>query len=146
QKEIFAAFAPDETMQIYGHGIRRRLPPMLGGERRHLELAYSLLFSLPGTPLLRYGDEIGMGDDLSLEDRTSVRTPMQWSNTQNGGFSTAPQEALTLPVISAGEYGYQQVNAITQQRDSNSLLNWIERVIRIRQQCPELGRGECGIL
>ncbi len=146
QQEIFAAFAPDETMQIYGHGIRRRLPPMLGGERRHLELAYSLLFSLPGTPLLRYGDEIGMGDDLSLEDRTSVRTPMQWSNTQNGGFSTAPQEALTLPVISAGEYGYQQVNAITQQRDSNSLLNWIERVIRIRQQCPELGRGECGIL
>lgn len=146
QKEIFAAFAPDETMQIYGHGIRRRLPPMLGGDRHHLELAYSLLFSLPGTPLLRYGDEIGMGDNLSLEGRTSVRTPMQWSNTQNGGFSTAPQDALTRPVISEGEYGYQQVNATTEQRDPNSLLNWIERLIRIRQQCPELGRGKWCIL
>jgi len=146
QEEIFAAFAPNETMQIYGHGIRRRLPPMLGGDRRRLELAYSLLFSLPGTPLLRYGDEIGMGDDLSLEGRTSVRTPMQWSNTQNGGFSTAPQDALTRPVISEGEYGYQQVNATTEQRDPNSLLNWIERVIRIRQQCPEFGRGKWCIL
>ncbi|MBD1807494.1 alpha-glucosidase C-terminal domain-containing protein [Microcoleus sp. FACHB-SPT15] len=146
QKEIFAAFAPDETMQIYGHGIRRRLPPMLGGDRHHLELAYSLLFSLPGTPLLRYGDEIGMGDNLSLEGRTSVRTPMQWSNTQNGGFSTAPQDALTRPVISEGEYGYQQINATTEQRDPNSLLNWIERLIRIRQQCPELGRGKWCIL
>jgi maltose alpha-D-glucosyltransferase/alpha-amylase len=146
QEEIFAAFAPDETMQIYGHGIRRRLAPMLGGERRRLELAYSLLFSLPGTPLLRYGDEIGMGDDLSLEGRTSVRTPMQWSNTQNGGFSTASQDELTRPVISEGEYGYQQVNATTEQRDPNSLLNWMERVIRIRQQCPELGRGKWCIL
>jgi maltose alpha-D-glucosyltransferase / alpha-amylase len=146
QEEIFAAFAPDETMQIYGHGIRRRLAPMLGGEYRRLELAYSLLFSLPGTPLLRYGDEIGMGDDLSLEGRTSVRTPMQWSNTHNGGFSTAPQDVLTRPVISEGEYGYQQVNATTQQRDPNSLLNWMERVIRIRQQCPELGRGKWCIL
>jgi len=146
QEEIFAAFAPDETMQIYGHGIRRRLPPMLAGDRRRLELAYSLLFSLPGTPLLRYGDEIGMGDNLSLEGRTSVRTPMQWSNTQNGGFSTAPQDALTRPVISEGEYGYQQVNATTEQRDPNSLLNWMERLIRIRQQCPELGRGKWCIL
>jgi maltose alpha-D-glucosyltransferase/alpha-amylase len=146
QEEIFAAFAPDETMQIYGHGIRRRLAPMLGGDRHRLELAYSLLFSLPGTPLLRYGDEIGMGDDLSLEGRTSVRTPMQWSNTQNGGFSTAPQDALTRPVISEGEYGYQQINATTEQRDPNSLLNWIERLIRIRQQCPELGRGKWCIL
>ncbi|HAA32905.1 MAG TPA: trehalose synthase [Cyanobacteria bacterium UBA8553] len=146
QEEIFAAFAPDETMQIYGHGIRRRLAPMLGGDRRRLELAYSLLFSLPGTPLLRYGDEIGMGDNLSLEGRTSVRTPMQWSNTYNGGFSTASQDELTRPVISEGEYGYQQVNATTEQRDPNSLLNWMERVIRIRQQCPELGWGKWCIL
>lgn len=146
QQEIFAAFAPDETMQIYGHGIRRRLPPMLKGERRHIELAYSLLFSLPGTPLLRYGDEIGMGDDLSLEGRTSVRTPMQWSNTQNGGFSTAPRDALPRPTISEGKYGYQQVNVATEQRDPNSLLNWMERVIRIRKQYPELGRGKWCIL
>lgn len=103
QEEIFAAFAPDENMQIYGHGIRRRLPPMLGGDRRRLELVYSLLFSLPGTPLLRYGEEIGMGDDLSLEGRTSVRTPMQWSSEPNGGFSTAQQDALPQPVISQGE-------------------------------------------
>lgn len=146
QEEIFAAFAPDENMQIYGHGIRRRLPPMLGGDRRRLELVYSLLFSLPGTPLLRYGEEIGMGDDLSLEGRTSVRTPMQWSSEPNGGFSTAQQDALPQPVISQGEYGYQQVNVTTEQRDPNSLVNWTERVIRTRKQCPELGRGKWCIL
>jgi maltose alpha-D-glucosyltransferase / alpha-amylase len=146
QEEIFAAFAPDENMQIYGHGIRRRLPPMLGGDRRRLELVYSLLFSLPGTPLLRYGEEIGMGDDLSLEGRTSVRTPMQWSSELNGGFSTAPQDALPQPVISQGEYGYQQVNVTTEQRDPNSLVNWTERLIRTRKQCPELGRGKWCIL
>jgi maltose alpha-D-glucosyltransferase/alpha-amylase len=146
QEEIFAAFAPDENMQIYGHGIRRRLPPMLGGDRRRLELVYSLLFSLPGTPLLRYGEEIGMGDDLSLEGRTSVRTPMQWSSEPNGGFSTALQDALPQPVISQGEYGYQQVNVTTEQRDPNSLVNWTERLIRTRKQCPELGRGKWCIL
>lgn len=146
QEEIFAAFAPDENMQIYGHGIRRRLPPMLGGDRRRLELVYSLLFSLPGTPLLRYGEEIGMGDDLSLEGRTSVRTPMQWSSEPNGGFSIAQQDALPQPVISQGEYGYQQVNVTTEQRDPNSLVNWTERVIRTRKQCPELGRGKWCIL
>jgi maltose alpha-D-glucosyltransferase/alpha-amylase len=146
QEEIFAAFAPDENMQIYGHGIRRRLPPMLGGDRRRLELVYSLLFSLPGTPLLRYGEEIGMGDDLSLEGRTSVRTPMQWSSEPNGGFSTALQDALPQPVISQGEYGYQQVNVTTEQRDPNSLVNWTERLIRTRKQCPELGRGKWRIL
>lgn len=146
REEIFAAFAPESNMQIYHRGIRRRLPPMLGGDRRRIELAYSLLFSLPGTPLIRYGDEIGMGDDLSLEERNSVRTPMQWSNTQNGGFSTAPKDALPRPVISTGKYGYQQVNVIAQQRDSESLINWMERIIRIRKQCPELGRGKWCIL
>ncbi|MFQ4145471.1 alpha-amylase family protein [Chlorogloeopsis sp. ULAP02] len=146
RQEVFAAFAPQENMQIYGRGIRRRLPPLLGGDRRRIELTYSLLFSLPGTPLVRYGEEIGMGDDLSLPGRSSVRTPMQWSNEENGGFSTAPTSALPHPVISQGEYGYEDVNVATQQRQPDSLINWMERVIRIRKQCPELGRGQWHIL
>lgn len=146
QEEIFQAFAPDKNMQIFGHGIRRRLPPMLGGERRRIELTYSLLFSLPGTPLLRYGEEIGMGDDLSLEGRNSVRTVMQWSDEVNGGFSTAPPDALARPIIREGEYGYKQVNVAAQQRDPGSLINWMEHLIRIRKQCPEFGWGKCHIL
>ncbi|PMB17274.1 trehalose synthase [Fischerella thermalis CCMEE 5319] len=146
QEEIFQAFAPEKNMQIFGHGIRRRLPPMLGGDRRRIELAYSLLFSLPGTPLLRYGEEIGMGDDLSLPGRDSVRTVMQWSNAHNGGFSTASPDALAQPVIKEGEYGYQRVNVATQQRDRDSLINWMERVIGIRKQCPQFGWGKWQIL
>lgn len=105
REEIFAAFAPEKTMQIFGRGIRRRLPPMMGGSRRRIELIYSLLFTLPGTPMLRYGEEIGMGDDLSLEGRDSVRTVMQWSDAANGGFSTAATDALARPAIANGEYG-----------------------------------------
>ncbi|MCX7596155.1 MAG: alpha-amylase family protein [Fischerella sp.] len=146
RQEIFAAFAPEEHMQIYGRGIRRRLPPMVNGDRRRIELIYSLLFSLPGTSLVRYGEEIGMGDDLSLPDRDSVRTPMQWSNEPNGGFSTAASEFLPHPVISQGEYSYQQVNVASQQRQPDSFINWMERAIRIRKQCPELGRGQWQIL
>lgn len=146
RKEIFAAFAPDETMQIFGHGIRRRLPPMMGGNRRRIELIYSLLFTLPGTPMLRYGEEIGMGDDLSLEGRNSVRTVMQWSDAPNGGFSTAPKDALARPAIATGEYGYKKVNVAAAQRDPDSLINWMDRAIRIRKQCPELGRGKWHIL
>ncbi|MFB2769989.1 alpha-amylase family protein [Pelatocladus sp. BLCC-F211] len=146
REEIFQAFAPEKNMQIFGKGVRRRLPPMLGGERRRIELTYSLLFSLPGTPLLRYGEEIGMGEDLSLEGRNSVRTVMQWSNTPNGGFSTAASDALTRPVIKEGEYGYESINVADQQRDPNSLINWMERIIRIRKQCPEFGSGKWQIL
>ncbi|NJR25036.1 MAG: trehalose synthase [Richelia sp. CSU_2_1] len=146
REEIFAAFAPDKTMQIFGHGIRRRLPPMVGGNRRRIELIYSLLFTLPGTPMLRYGEEIGMGDDLSLEGRNSVRTVMQWSDTPNGGFSTAESDALARPAIADGEYSYKKVNVAAAQRDPNSLINWIDRAIRIRKQCPEFGRGKWHIL
>jgi maltose alpha-D-glucosyltransferase/alpha-amylase len=146
RQEIFAAFAPQENMQIYGRGIRRRLPPMFKGDRRRVELAYSLMYSLPGTPLLRYGDEIGMGDDLSLEGRTSVRTPMQWSDEPNAGFSDAPPNKLTRPVISEGEYSYKQVNVAQEQRDPTALMNWMERVVRIRRQCPEFGYGTLHIL
>lgn len=146
QNEIFQVFAPDKSMQIYGRGVRRRLPPMLNGDRRRIELTYSLLFTLPGIPLLRYGDEIGMGDDLSLPDRNSVRTPMQWSNAPNGGFSTASPDRLSKPMISQGEYGYPSVNVMAQQRDPNSLLSWMDQMIRIRKQCPEFGWGQWEIL
>ncbi len=146
RQEIFQAFAPEKNMQIFGKGVRRRLPPMLKGDRRRIELTYSLLFSLPGIPLLRYGEEIGMGEDLSLEGRNSVRTVMQWSDAPNGGFSTASSDVLTRPAIKEGEYGYQRVNVADQQRDRNSLINWMEHIIRIRKQCPEFGCGKWQIL
>lgn len=146
QQEVFAAFAPEEKMQIFGHGVRRRLPPMVQNDRRRLEMIYSLAFSLPGIPLLRYGDEIGMGDDLSLPGRDSVRTPMQWSDQPNGGFSTAASEALPRPVIAEGEYGYPHTNVALKQRDPASLLNWMEHLIRTRRQCPEFSAGKWRIL
>lgn len=146
REEIFAAFAPEQTMQIFGRGIRRRLAPMMQNDRRRIELVCSLLFTLPGTPLLRYGEEIGMGDDLSLHGRDSVRTPMQWSDEPNAGFSTATLDALPRPVMVEGEYGYKHVNVAAQQRDPSSLLNWMEHMIRIRKQCPELGYGQWKIL
>ena len=142
---VFDRFAPDRGMQLYERGIRRRLPPMLGGDRRRIELAYSLIFSLPGTPVLRYGEEIGMGDDLSQPERESVRTVMQWSRERNGGFSTA--ETLLRPPITDGPFGYLSgVNVEEQHRDPGSLLHWMERLITTRKQCPELGWGTCEIL
>ena len=104
-------------MQLYGRGIRRRLAPMLGGDSRRLELAYSLLFSLPGTPVLWYGEEIGMGEDLSLKERNTVRTPMQWSAEENGGFSTAPPEQQIRPIVHEGGFAYEHVNVAAQRRD-----------------------------
>jgi len=140
---VFDKFGPDKKMQLYGRGIRRRLAPMLGS-RPQLELAYSLMFSLPGTPVLRYGDEIGMGDDLSLKERDSIRTPMQWCDEPQGGFSTANR--TVLPVVSEGPYGYQLVNVEAQRRDPNSMLNWTERMIRLRKECPEIGWGSYKLL
>lgn len=138
---VFEAFAPSEDMRIYGRGIRRRIPTILNGDRRRQELAYSLMFTLPGTPTLIYGEEIGMGDDLALEGRTSIRTPMQWSNAANGGFSTAAADALPRPVISGGEYGYERVNVADERRDPNSFINWMERVIRTYKEHHEFGWG-----
>ena len=136
---VFERFGPEERMQLYGRGIRRRLAPMLG-ERKRLELAYSLMFSLPGTPVLYYGEEIGMGDDLSLRERESVRTPMQWSAERNAGFSTA--EKPVAPVVSEGPYGYEHVNVERQRRDPDSLLRFITRLVRLRIECPEIGWGD----
>ena len=117
---VFDAFGPNKEDQLYDRGIRRRLAPMLGGDRRRLELAYSLMFTLPGTPVVRYGDEIGMGDNLALPERACCRTPMQWSTEPQGGFSKSDKPVV--PVISHGPYGFQQVNAAEQRRDPNSLL------------------------
>lgn len=140
--EICQAFNLTPDMWLYNRGPRRRLPPLLGGDPHRVRLAYSLALTLPGTPVIFYGEEIGMGDDLSLPERNSVRTPMQWSDEPNGGFSTAPPDQVVCPVISDETYGYQQVNVAALQRDPNSLLNWIERMIRTRKDCPELGWGE----
>jgi maltose alpha-D-glucosyltransferase / alpha-amylase len=144
RQTVFAAFGPDASMQLYGRGIRRRLAPMLQGDRRRIELAYSLMFTLPGTPVLRYGDELGMGDDLSLPERECARTPMQWSIEPNAGF-TGNKKPVT-PVISAGPYGFAHVNAAQQRRDPNSMLNWTERIVRMRKEVPEIGWGDFQIL
>ncbi len=141
---VFAAFGPAKEDQLYDRGIRRRLAPMLGGDRRRLELAYSLMFTLPGTPVLRYGDELGMGDDLSLPERTCGRTPMQWSTEPHGGFSKSDRPVV--PVITGGPYGFEHVNAAEQRRDPNSMLNWMERIIRMRKEVPEVGWGDFAAL
>lgn len=141
---VFAAFGPDPDMQLYGRGIRRRLAPMLDGDRRRLELAYSLMMTLPGTPVIRYGDEIGMGDNLKLPERNCARTPMQWSTEPNGGFSKSDKPVL--PVISGGPYGFEHLNVAGQRRDPNSLLNWMERIIRMRKEVPEIGWGDFSFL
>jgi maltose alpha-D-glucosyltransferase/alpha-amylase len=141
RKAVFNAFGPDDDMQLYDRGIRRRLAPMLAGDRRRLELAYSLQFTLPGTPVLRYGEEIGMGDDLSLPERNAIRTPMQWNAERNGGFSSAPGDDLVRPVISEGDYGFERVNVAAQRRDESSLLSWMERTLHTLRECPEFGTG-----
>ncbi|HEX9161186.1 MAG TPA: alpha-amylase family protein, partial [Thermoanaerobaculia bacterium] len=144
RQTVFAAMGPDPSMQLYGRGIRRRLAPMLNNDRRRLELAYSAMFTLPGTPVIRYGDEIGMGDNMKLPERTAARTPMQWSTEPCGGFTQA--EKPVIPVIDDPIYGYERVNEAQQRRDPDSLLNWTERIIRMRKECPEIGWGDWKIL
>jgi maltose alpha-D-glucosyltransferase/alpha-amylase len=144
RQRVFDAFAPEKHMQLYDRGIRRRLAPMLGDDRRRLELAYSLMLTLPGTPVLRYGDEIAMGDDLSLPERNCARTPMQWSDEPHGGFTKSDQPVA--PVISGGAYGFEHVNVAAQRRDPDSLLNWMERVCRMRKEVPEIGWGDFRVL
>ncbi len=141
---VFAAFGPDPSMQLYDRGIRRRLAPMLDGDRRRIELAYSLMFTLPGTPVLRYGDELAMGDNLALPERNCARTPMQWSTEPQGGFTKSDKPVS--PVISAGPFGYQHVNAAQQRRDPQSMLNWTERIIRMRKEVPEISWGDFAFL
>lgn len=144
RETVFKSFGPDKNMQLYGRGIRRRLAPMLGGDRRRLELAYSLVCTLPGTPVIRYGDEIGMGDDLSLPERNCARTPMQWSTEPHGGFTSSARPVS--PVIDQGPYGFEHVNVAKQRRDPQSLLNWTERIIRMRKEVPEIGWGDFKVI
>ena len=145
--EVFAAFGPDPDVQLYGRGLRRRLPTMLGGDERRMRMLYSLAFSLPGTPVLFYGEEIGMAENLEIPGRYSVRAPMQWSSERHGGFSTVEDAgALCRPVVDADEWGPARVNVAAQRRTDGSLLNWMERLIRRRRECPELGWGRCTLL
>jgi trehalose synthase len=143
--EVFAAFGPEERMQVYGRGLRRRLPSMLDGDPRRIRMVYSLLFSLPGTPVLFYGEEIGMGEDLDAEGRLAVRTPMQWTSGANGGFSTADPRRLPGPVISGG-FSPEFVNVQDQRRDPDSLLNFMKLLISRYRESPELGWGEFAVL
>jgi glycosidase len=143
--EIFAAFGRKKDMQLYGHGLRRRLAPMLDGDPDRLRLAWSLAFSLPGTPVILYGDEIGLGENLGLDDRMAVRVPMQWSGERNAGFSTAAAKDLVRP-LATGKFGPKDVNVAEQQRDDGSLLNWMERLIRRRRESPEFGWGAVTLL
>ena len=144
RQEVFDEFGPEENMQLYDRGIRRRLAPMLGGDQRRLELAYSLMFTLPGTPVIRYGDELGMGDNLELPERNCARTPMQWSDEPQGGFTK--HDKPKNPVIDEGPYGFQRINAAIQRRHPDSLLNWTERIMRMRKEVPEIGWGDFEIL
>jgi glycosidase len=136
--EVFAAFGPDPDMQLYGRGLRRRLPTMLDGDPRRVRMVYSLLFSLPGTPVLFYGEEIGMGENLAAEGRMAVRTPMQWTSERNGGFSRARASRLSGPVVEGG-YGPEHVNVADQRRDPGSLLTFVQTLVRRYRESPELG-------
>jgi maltose alpha-D-glucosyltransferase/alpha-amylase len=137
---MYEEYARDAVARI-NLGIRRRLAPLLEGDRRRIELMNALLLSLPGSPVLYYGDEIGMGDNVYLGDRNGVRTPMQWTGGWNGGFSSADPERLYQPIISNPVYGYQAVNVESQRRQDNSLLNWTKRIIQVRRSSRVFGRG-----
>ena len=142
---MYYEYAKDPRMRI-NLGIRRRLAPLLDGGRRQIEMMNSLLLSMPGTPVLYYGDEIGMGDNIYLGDRNGVRTPMQWSGDRNAGFSRADWARLYSPVTMDPVYGYQAVNVEAQQRVPTSLLNWMKRLIAVRKRYRAFGRGSLEFL
>jgi maltose alpha-D-glucosyltransferase/alpha-amylase len=144
RNKVYAAFGPDKSMQLYDRGIRRRLAPMLKNNRAQLELSYSLLLALPSTPVLRYGDELGMGDDLRLKERLSVRTPMQWNGQTNAGFSSAAKPVR--PVINSPAFPLRELNVKTQQADSSSMLQWTKRMVKLRKGSPEIGFGSWSII
>src|SRR5437868_12171826 len=142
---MYRAYADNRTARI-NLGIRHRLAPLLKNDRRRIELMNALLFSLPGTPVIYYGDEIGMGDNIYLGDRNGVRTPMQWSGDRNAGFSRANPQKLYLPVIIDPEYHYESVNVEAQQNNPNSLLWWMKRMIALRKRFKAFGRGSLEFL
>jgi len=145
RQEVFDAFGPEKDMQLYGRGIRRRLPPMLDGDQRRIRLVYSLLFALPGTPVLFYGEEIGLGDNLEAEGRLAVRVPMQWTSEPGGGFSTADPSTFPEP-LAAEPFGPEQVNVRDQSRDPDSLLSFFRHLVESYRACPELAWGTAQVL
>jgi maltose alpha-D-glucosyltransferase / alpha-amylase len=142
RREVFAVFAPEADMQLYGRGIRRRLAPMLCGDRRRIELAYSLQLTMPGTSVVRYGEEIGMGDNLDLPEREAIRTPMQWDGVPGAGLSHADPAQFVAPLVTAGPHAYQKVNVTNRRLDPNSMLTWFERTLHARRECEEIGSGD----
>jgi len=142
---MYDEYAREKTMRI-NLGIRRRLAPLLDNDRRRIELMNCMLMSLPGTPIIYYGDEIGMGDNVNLGDRNGVRTPMQWDGGWNGGFSSADPEALYSPLMLNPVYGFQAVNVQSQKRFDHSLLSWMKRLISTRKSMPVFGRGSIEFL
>jgi maltose alpha-D-glucosyltransferase/alpha-amylase len=142
---MYDMYAQNRMMRI-NLGIRRRLAPLLDNDRRAIELMNGLLFSMPGTPIIYYGDEIGMGDNINLGDRNGVRTPMQWSGGWNGGFSFADPESLYAPLILNPVYGYPAVNVLSQRRSEHSLLSWMKRIIKVRRSTKVFGNGSIEFL
>ncbi|MBM7501465.1 trehalose synthase [Brachybacterium muris] len=145
RQEVFDAFGPEEDMQLYDRGLRRRLPPMVDGDPRVMRMVYSLLFALPGTPVLFYGEEIGMGENLEIPGRLAVRSPMQWTRGKNGGFSTVAPSRLVAP-LTGGGYGPEHVNAEDQRSDPDSLLSFVSLLARRYRECPEVGMGDAEVL
>jgi trehalose synthase len=145
RQEIFDAFGPDPGMQLYGRGLRRRLPAMLGGDERRMRMAYSLAFSLPGTPVLFYGEEIGMSENLDIPGRFAVRSPMQWTGDENGGFSHAPKRRLTRP-LPDGLYGPERINAADQRHDHGSFWWFMRNLVYTYRQQPEIGWSTLEVL
>lgn len=143
--EVYEAFGPDEDMQIFDRGLRRRLAPMLGGDADRIRLVHSLVLSLPGTPVLYYGEEIGMGENLDLEGRLATRSTMQWNDRPDGGFGP-PDGEPSRRFPPDGRYGPGEVNVSSQRADPGSLLNWVAGAVRTRRQIPELGAGSWSVL
>ncbi|PZS36889.1 MAG: trehalose synthase [Pseudonocardiales bacterium] len=141
RNDVMAVFAPRSDMRLYNRGIRRRLAPMMKGDLGHIKLAYSLQFTMPGTPVLRYGEEIAMGENLRLPGREAIRTPMQWDDSRGAGFSTAPPADLIRPMPNRGAFTAKRVNVRQQRRDRDSLLRWFEQLIRVLRECSEIGVG-----
>ena len=146
RQEVLDRFAPEQEMRAYDRGIRRRLAPMLDGDRRRITMAHALMMSLPGAPVLLYGDEIGMGDNLSRPERKAVRTPMQWTDGENAGFSLAPADRLAAAPVSGGRFGYERVNVAAQTCDRESLLATIGNLARSRLSAEEIGATDCEVL
>jgi maltose alpha-D-glucosyltransferase/alpha-amylase len=146
RREVFEAFGPKPDMQLFGRGLRRRLPTMVDGDQDRIRMIYSLAFALPGAPVLFYGEEIGMAENLDIPGRMSVRAPMQWAAGPNGGFSSAPVRAMRRPVVPGRKWGPAGINVQDQERDPDSLLRWIERLIRRRRQTPEIAFGDWRVI